>query len=142
MPERRYLNLPEMKLRRRELRNALTTCERILWSKLKARQLLGRQFRRQFSIGLYVLDFYCPELRMAVEVDGESHYVEGAPRRDRARTAFLTGLGIAVLRVPNNEVWANLDGVIEYLSTALRQRAAEMGLGVSGARGTGNGERT
>ena len=78
---------------RQALRISLPTAELILWSKLKNRQICGRRFRRQFSIGRYVVDFYCPELKLAIEVDGYSHYQPGEQERDetRQRSSNLSG---------------------------------------------------
>ena len=87
--------------------------------------MLGFRFRRQFSIGSYILDFYCPKLKLDVEVDGESHYVRDGPERDQVRTAFLEKMDVCVVRVPNSEVAYNLDGVLEYLAEVVRKRAAE-----------------
>ena len=71
--ERRYANLKALRPIRRDLRNHATAAERALWQMLKGRQLHGRKFRRQRSVGAYVLDFYCPSERLAVEVDGSVH---------------------------------------------------------------------
>ncbi len=62
---------------RQSLRNTLPAAELMLWSKLKNRQICGRKFRRQFSVGPYVVDFYCPTLKLAIEIDGDSHFQPG-----------------------------------------------------------------
>ncbi len=69
---------------RQSLRKALRAAELILWSKLKNRQVSSRKFRRQFSIGPYVVDFYCPALKLAIEIDGDSHFQPGDRRRMRS----------------------------------------------------------
>jgi len=72
--KRRLNNLPELAGFRRKLRNALTPAEARLWTLLK-RAALGRKFRRQHSVGRYILDFYCPSEKLAVELDGEDHFM-------------------------------------------------------------------
>jgi very-short-patch-repair endonuclease len=104
---------------RRALRATLTTAERILWARLRRRQLYGFKFRRQHPVGDYVLDFYCVQRKLAIEVDGESHYVERGPVRDEGRTAVLAREGIRVLRFTNVEVIAEIEGVVEVIVAAL-----------------------
>ena len=83
------LNRPDKKALRQELRSQIPTAEVILWSRLRGRRVLGKKFRRQYSVGPYVLDFYCPEVRLAVEVDGDSHCLPDAARQDRERQAWV-----------------------------------------------------
>ncbi|MEP0073975.1 MAG: endonuclease domain-containing protein [Marinomonas sp.] len=94
-----------------ELRKNMTEPERRLWSKIRKRQL-GVKFRRQFGIGRYVVDFYCPEKRLVVEVDGGSHFNDSSVTYDLARDAYLNSLNIRVLRFTNLDVMQNLDGVL------------------------------
>ena len=84
-----YHNLPHKKDDRRNLRNSLTPAEATLWKSLKSGQLAGRKFRRQHSVGAYILDFYCPEERIAVELDGASHYTVSGNLHDTARDEYL-----------------------------------------------------
>ncbi|MGQ0637326.1 MAG: endonuclease domain-containing protein [Planctomycetaceae bacterium] len=112
---------------RKKLRSNMPPAEVILWSKLKARQLLGCKFRRQFGIGPFVLDFYSPELKLGVELDGDSHYFPGAKVRDAKRDMTIAGFGIRILRIINTEVYENLEGVIEYLAKEVRLRIDEFG---------------
>ncbi len=111
----KHFNRQAEKEKRRDLRNEMTTPEVILWSKLKGRQVLNCKFRRQYSINAYVLDFYCPDLHLANEVDGEDHFTEEGKKRDAIRTTQLERFGVHVLRVPNHEVRTNLDGVLEFI---------------------------
>jgi very-short-patch-repair endonuclease len=104
---------------RRDLRTGATTPERILWARLRRRQLHGFKFRRQHPFGDYVLDFYCPERKLAVEVDGDSHYLERGPSRDEGRNQMLARAGIRVLRFTNNQVKAELEGVVEAIIAGL-----------------------
>ena len=102
----------------RALRRAGTQAERLLWSRLRDRRLGGYKFRRQHSLGPFVVDFLCTERRLAVEVDGGQHAANAA--RDRARTRWLETRGIRVVRFWNNEVLENLDGVCTRLLEMLR----------------------
>ena len=89
-----------LKSRRTELRNHLSPAEAILWNQLKNSKL-GAKFRRQHSVGSYILDFYCPMYKLAVELDGETHNDEQAYEYDQRRTKYLTGNGIKVIRFLN-----------------------------------------
>ena len=86
-----------------------------MWSRLRARQLTGIKFRRQHPIGPYVLDFYCAEAHLAVEVDGSQHLELIAINQDQARTKFLENKSIKVIRFWNHEVLENLDAVLESI---------------------------
>lgn len=111
----RLHNIPALKARRRELRASLTPAEAVLWKYLQSRQLDGRKFRRQHSIGRYIVDFYCPELKLAIELDGAAHDSARADAGDRIRDEFLRSLGIRMLRYENREVMANLEGVLLHM---------------------------
>ncbi|MFC7669833.1 endonuclease domain-containing protein [Hymenobacter humi] len=82
---------------------------------VERRPLASRKFRRQHSIGAYVLDFYCAEERLAVELDGAGHFTVSGNLHDAARTAYLNGLGIRVLRFENKLIWSGLDGVLQLI---------------------------
>jgi very-short-patch-repair endonuclease len=104
-----------LKSRRKELRNNCTPAEKLLWSVLQHSNLGGYKFRRQHSVGSYILDFYCPSECLAVELDGDSHFTEEALVYDRERTAYLNTLGIKVLRFLNTDVYDNLNVVCERI---------------------------
>ncbi|MDH5442567.1 MAG: DUF559 domain-containing protein [Candidatus Nomurabacteria bacterium] len=101
---------------RKKLRHEATPHEEILWSRLR-RKYLGFKFRRQFGVGPYILDFYCGERRVAVEIDGSQHLEE--KEKDIIRDGFLAGQDITVLRFWNNEIDQNLDGVIMKIQSVL-----------------------
>src|SRR5271154_5450317 len=101
--------------KRRHLRGSMPDAEVILWSRLKGRQLLGCKFRRQHSVGAFVMDFYSPEIRLANELDGDSHYREGARQYDQERTEFIERFGIRIVRILNSDVYENLDGILEMI---------------------------
>ena len=98
---------------RRSLRKNQTTPEKLLWRELRSKRLNGKKFFRQFSVGRYILDFYCPEHKIAIELDGAQHLEPAAMKYDEARTAWLETRGITVKRYPNSEVMENMDGVLE-----------------------------
>jgi very-short-patch-repair endonuclease len=97
--------LPELHTFRTKLRKHLTPAEASFWNLVKNSQLDGRKFRRQHSVGRYILDFYCPSERLAVELDGEIHLHERAIKYDQERKLFLTHFGIKVLRFENRLVF-------------------------------------
>src|ERR1035437_575746 len=112
-------NLHEMLPFRRKLRNGMTSAEVALWLMIKNRQLDGERFRRQFSIGHYVVDFYCPKYKLAVELDGAGHFTEPGEQYDAKRTEYLNSVGVRVLRFENFEVFEfpmrTLDEIRKYL---------------------------
>lgn len=106
----------------RSLRKAQTDAEARLWSVLRNRQALGLKFRRQFPTGKYILDFYSPEHKLAVEADGGQHYEEAGSRADEARTEELSSLGIRILRFSNTDILNNIEGVIEVIQKAIEKK--------------------
>jgi very-short-patch-repair endonuclease len=78
--------------------------------------MMGYKFRRQYSVGAYVVDFYCAELRLAIEVDGDSHFQNWSQARDRDREAFIKSFGIDILRVRNVEVFEQLNDVMDAIA--------------------------
>ena len=93
----------------------MTDQERLLWSKIRGGKINGNRFRRQFPIGNYVLDFYCPKLKLAVELDGGHHDALEQATRDKEKDDFMSKQGIKILRFWNNELSENLDGVLEKI---------------------------
>ena len=108
----KYLyNDPGTKLDRRRLRKNATDAEQKLWSILRSRRMAGLKFFRQYSVGSYVLDFYCPEQRLAIEVDGGQHADVYGQQHDAHRHSYLRELNIRVIRFWNNDVLQNIEGV-------------------------------
>jgi|WetSurMetagenome_2_1015567.scaffolds.fasta_scaffold00140_2 ATP-dependent helicase HrpA len=108
--------LPETLLTHaRELRKNSTDAEQLLWGLLKDRQLLDFKFRRQHPLNSYVLDFYCHEAKLAIELDGGQHAEDAQLRHDEKRSAWLKEQGITVLRFWNNEVLTNTEGVLQSM---------------------------
>lgn len=117
----KIFNRRNTKKQRKYLRNNMTKAEVILWSKLKGRQLLNYKFRRQHGIGNYIVDFYCPELKLAIEIDGESHYTSEGKLHDKKRGEYLTKQGISIQRFTNIQVKQNLDGVLNEIINLIQK---------------------
>jgi very-short-patch-repair endonuclease len=113
------INSPSKKEFRKNLRNSLTAAEAVLWKCLQRRQLLGKKFRRQISIGRYIVDFYCPEKRLVIELDGEAHFTHNRDIYEDKRTDYLQERGLTILRFENDELKGNLDGVLETIKRHL-----------------------
>jgi very-short-patch-repair endonuclease len=96
--------------RARSLRRAMSLPEVLLWRALKGGRLGGHHFRRQHPVGPYILDFYCHALRLAVEVDGQSHGFEDGPAHDARRDRFLREHGVRTLRLSARAVLDDVDG--------------------------------
>jgi very-short-patch-repair endonuclease len=108
--------------RARRLRTSMTDAEMILWSRLRRRQVEGFKVRRQHPIGPYIADFACPEVKLVIEVDGETHGSPDELVRDLTRTHFMESRGWQVVRCYNVEVYRNLDGVLIQIAEALAAR--------------------
>jgi len=117
----KIFNRPEYTQRRQKLRTNMTEPEKRLWQILRNGQM-GVKFRRQHGIGFYIADFYCVELQLVIEVDGESHSSDEAQAYDRARDEFMASLGIFTMRIPNGEVMNNLDGVHQRIKLYVDSR--------------------
>jgi very-short-patch-repair endonuclease len=91
----------------------MTDAERLLWSKVRMRQLKDFIFYRQKPIGVYIADFYCPRAKLVIEVDGGQHFKDDNIEYDRLRNEYLASLGLRVLRFTNTEVLGNIEGVVD-----------------------------
>jgi very-short-patch-repair endonuclease len=107
--------------KRRYFRKNMPKSEVILWSKLKNKQILGERFLRQYSVDQYVLDFYCPRLKLAIEVDGDSHFMRGAEEQDKVRQEYIEAFGIRFLRFTNEDVCKNVDGVCQTIYSVIEE---------------------
>jgi very-short-patch-repair endonuclease len=113
-------NKKELEPYRKELRNNSTTAEMFLWNFLKNKQLAGRKFRRQHSVENCILDFYCPAERLAIELDGQSHYEPERIEKDKRRDAFLLhNFEIRTLRFENKYVFEQTDAVLREIEASL-----------------------
>jgi very-short-patch-repair endonuclease len=110
-------NRTDQKKKRQALRRASTLAERLLWQRIRAEQIGGCRFRQQYSVGPYILDFYCPRLKLALEIDGQSHDHDEAVAKDVNRQKFIEDYGITCLRFRNEQIYRHLDAVIENIAT-------------------------
>lgn len=106
--------------KRRFLRHHATRAERILWKQLKSKQMHGAKFRRQFGVGPYVLDFYCPKFKLAIEVDGYSHDSLEARQYDTKRQSSIEEYGIRFIRFTNDEVLSRIELVVEKIAERIQ----------------------
>ncbi|NDV58919.1 endonuclease domain-containing protein [Bacteroides sp. 519] len=110
----KLINRDDQKAFRKKLRNEPTAAETTLWKFLRNKQLEGLKFRRQQGFGSYIVDFYCPELQLVIELDGENHFY--SEEYDDARTQYLQKeAGITVMRFENKTVFMNLDLIISEI---------------------------
>jgi len=114
-------NIEALNDRRKQLRRNLTPAEAFLWTFLQKSKLDGRKFRRQHSIGPYIADFYCPECRVIVELDGQVHSGVLAQERDFTRSDYFRSLGIRVIRFENRLVFENIETVLAGIAAALKR---------------------
>jgi very-short-patch-repair endonuclease len=111
----------------RHLRRNATPAEIALWERLRARRLHGLKFHRQYPIGPFVADFCCKERRIVVELDGEVHEGEQSIASDKDRDRYLRGQGYLVLRIPNQQVFSDLDSVLKQISNITHTRSVTLG---------------
>ena len=112
--------------RAKELRKNETSAEKKLWEILRGRRLFGNKFRRQHPLGKFIADFYCHERSLAVELDGGVHETEEQKERDKARTYMLEEYGVTVLRFQNEEVFYDLNSVIQTIEKHLNNKKTSL----------------
>ena len=117
-------NDSEFKERRRELRRSQTEAEKILWQRLRNRQMNGLKFFRQYSVGTYILDFYCSQVKYGIELDGLQHAEQVNVSYDKERSNQLGGLNINVVRFWNHDVLNQLDKVIQEIQNSISSELA------------------
>lgn len=98
----------------RALRNSATKAEVILWGSLRKKQT-GFKFRRQTPLGPYIVDFYCPKLRLVIEVDGAIHTLDKIKERDKERQKYLENNNLIVIRFWNHQIFEDIDSVMEQI---------------------------
>lgn len=99
----------------RDLRNHMTEAEKLLWSRIRNKQILDLQFYRQKPILNYIVDFYCPAANLVIECDGSQHFTNEGLEADRIRDEALAQLGLKVLRFDNGQVVRRIDDVVETI---------------------------
>jgi very-short-patch-repair endonuclease len=108
--------------RARLLRNSMTPCENILWQHIRKKRLSGIIFRRQHPINQFIVDFYCHEARLVIEIDGEIHNHEENKEHDENRTFELEKMGLKVIRFKNEGIEGRINKVLEILEKVIRER--------------------
>lgn len=117
-----HYNKISEKEKRRALRNQMPLAEKIVWLSLRKRQICGVRFLRQYSIDHYVLDFYSPEIKLAIEIDGETHSTKEEKEYDMDRQKYVESFGVKVIRFKNEQVFGNVDKVIENIKSEVKTR--------------------
>lgn len=117
----RVYNQLDSKDFRRQLRRNQTFQERKLWSLVRNHKILGLKFFRQYGIGRYTVDFYCPRVRLVIEADGGQHNTPQGRQNDRLRSDYFEGLHIKVLRFWNSEIDGNIEGVNQRIYETIKQ---------------------
>ena len=121
MPRKPILKYnPKLKDRARKLCSSMTDSEVKLWQHLRTKQIAGIKFLRQRPIGNYIVDFYAPEAKLIIEVNGGQHYEDNGLEYDEIRDAYLKGLNLTVLRVSNLDVLNNIEGVVERIKNEMK----------------------
>jgi len=115
-----FYNKKSEQTKRRKLRFNATLAEKILWMSLRKRQILGVRFLRQYSIDKFVMDFYSPEIKLCIEVDGESHI--GREEYDAARQKYIEYFNIKVIRYNNEQILGNPNKTVESIEDSVRER--------------------
>jgi len=121
--ETRRNNKRILKAYRKQLRSHGTAAEAVLWLQLKNKQLNGFRFRRQFSVDYYILDFYCPAAKLAIELDGAGHFTPEGREKDKKRDQHLENAGIKVLHFENKLLFKSMGQVLDKIKSHLLQSA-------------------
>jgi len=117
----KHFNKSSEKIKRRKLRQNQTEAEKLIWRFLRSRQLLGHKFKRQYSIDHFVIDFYCPELKLAVEADGATHNESGRKEYDIRREKYLNKFGVSFVRIKDEELFGNPNKAFDKIEEAIKQ---------------------
>lgn len=112
----KHFNRTSEKEKRRTLRQDQTYAEKVLWQQLRNRQLLGVKVRRQYSVDHFVIDFYAPEFKLAIELDGSIHELEEQKEYDTARQEYFENFGITFIRITNDELLGNPNKALEKIA--------------------------
>lgn len=108
----------------RVLRTNLTDAERLLWQRVRLKQVRGLQFYRQKPLLTFIVDFYCPKAKLVIELDGSQHFEQAHCAADEERDAELAGLGLRVLRFDNRQVLLETEGVMAVIDEVVCERKA------------------
>ncbi len=117
-----FFNREAEKERRRQLRQSMPVAGVMLWTCLKGRRMLGCKFRRQYGVGTFMIDFYSVEIKLGIELDGESHFHDRAQEYDQKRQKFIESFGIKIIRFLNDDIYEGLDGVLQAIGREIVER--------------------
>lgn len=120
-----HFNKTEMKDRRRELRANTTRSEELMWIFLRNRNTKRQKFRRQYSVDSYIIDFYCPSLKLALEIDGDIHDLEDQKKYDAERQKHIEAFGIRFLRIKNEDIINDMDRVMKKVEDIITSLLTE-----------------
>jgi very-short-patch-repair endonuclease len=115
----KLINLESQTKLRQKLRKESSKVEQRLWFHLRNKQFHGLKFRRQYGIGNFVVDFCCPEQKLVLEIDGDSHFGDLVEAKDQARARYIESLGFRMIRFSNSYVMTNINGILEELGRAV-----------------------
>ncbi|MCK9376343.1 MAG: DUF559 domain-containing protein [Syntrophobacterales bacterium] len=116
---------PRLKANARQLWQNLTDSERVLWQRLRGRQLSDVQFYRQKPIGSYIVDFYAPKAKLVIEIDGSQHFEAPYAEKDKNRDEYLAGLGLMVLRFNSRQALKETEAVMDVVYRVIVERIAK-----------------
>ena len=117
---------PEIFKLAKELRKLETEAEKQLWSKLNKNQIIGLQFRRQHPINRFIADFYCPKIKLIIEVDGSTHELPEYQSHDIGRSEILNDFGMTVIRFTNEQIIEQTDSTVEEIKTICKNLLNEL----------------
>lgn len=116
-----HYNKKSERIKRKLLRNNSTNAEKKLWYYLRGKRLNSIKFRRQYSIDSYILDFYAPIIKLAIEIDGDSHFTQKGIEYDEERTKYIEKFGIKILRFTNNDIYDSIEDVLSEIERVVRE---------------------
>lgn len=117
----KIFNRKDGKEKRRKLRNSMPNAEKMLWESLRRRQIVNKRFLRQYGVGRYVIDFYCPEIKLALEIDGNTHDSEDEKKYDKNRQSEIENFGIQFLRIKNDDIFGRIEDVIKKIERKIQE---------------------
>ena len=116
-----HYNKNSERANRKKLRSNSTEAENILWEYLRSKKLSGLKFKRQYSIDHFVIDFYCSELKLAIELDGKIHLKKEIKNHDENRDGYLNEFGIRILRIKNEMILNDIDTALRIISGKIEE---------------------
>ena len=132
----KHFNRSEEKEKRRQLRRDQTPAESLVWRYLRNRQTINCKFRRQYSIDRYILDFYSPGLKLAIEIDGDIHDLHEKKEHDEIRQKYLEGFGVRFVRIKNLELFGNPNKAFEKIENTILELTSPLPPLLTRERGT------